>query len=67
MEYSLVGVDSDAFCVMGYVTKALKKEGRSQQVADEYRKKAMDGDYQNLLRVSMKEINKLNLEIEEAQ
>jgi hypothetical protein len=44
-------VDSNAFSVMGAVTRALKRAGQGGLV-DEYRSKAMAGDYYNLLRVS---------------
>ena len=47
-----IGIDGNAFAVMGAVTKALKKAGQDDKV-EEYRTKAMSGDYDNLLRVSM--------------
>jgi hypothetical protein len=59
-KYSLVGVDGNAFCVMGYVTRAMRKEGKSNEEIDEYRKKAMSADYNNLLCESMNMIDELN-------
>lgn len=47
-KYSLVGVDGNAFSVMGYTTRALKREGLGDKV-DEMHKKAMSGDYSNLI------------------
>ena len=44
---------------MGYVGKALKNEGLGNMV-DEYQKKAMSGDYNNLLRVSLEYLDKAN-------
>lgn len=48
----LIGNDGNAFAIMGQVTKALKRAGHADLV-DEYRKEAMSGDYDNLLRVTM--------------
>lgn len=45
-------VDGNAFAVMGAVVRALKRAGQADKVA-EYRQKAMSGDYNNLLAVSM--------------
>ena len=58
-KYSLVGIDGNAFYVMGYVSKALKREGLSNLV-DEYLKDAKSSDYNHLLVVSMKYIDKAN-------
>ena len=59
MKYDLVGVDGNAWAVMGYVGRALKNEGLGNMV-DEYQKKAMSGDYDNLLRVSLEYLDKAN-------
>ncbi len=48
--------DGNAFAVMGAVTKALKSAGQRDKV-EEYRTKAMSGDYDNLLRVSMEYVD----------
>ncbi len=58
-KYSLVGIDGNAFYVMGYVSKALKREGLSNLV-DEYQKDAKSSDYNHLLVVSMKYIDMAN-------
>ncbi len=50
--YSLVGVDGNAFFIIGYVTRAMKREGFSKEEIDEYRHQAMSGDYSNLVVVS---------------
>jgi 5-hydroxyisourate hydrolase-like protein (transthyretin family) len=47
----LVGEDGNAFAILGKVTKALRREGRDD-LATEYQKEAMSGDYDNLLRVT---------------
>lgn len=49
----LTGNDGNAFSIMGRVISALKKSGASKDAIEEYRKKAMSGDYDNLLRVTM--------------
>ena len=37
--YTLVGVDGNAFAIMGYVLLAMKDEGFSKEERDEYKKK----------------------------
>lgn len=63
-KYDLVGVDGNAFCVMAYVAKAMKNEGKSKEEIDEYYKDAKSSDYYHLLAVSVEMIEKLNDEIE---
>lgn len=46
-----ININGNAFSVMGAVIKALKQDGQADKV-EEYRAKAMAGDYDNLLRVS---------------
>lgn len=48
----LVGLDGNAFAIMGRVAQSLKKGGYSHLVK-QYQDEAMSGDYNNLLRVSM--------------
>ena len=48
----LVGLDGNAYAVMGRVTKALKN-AKLGHLCDEYLSKAMSSDYNNLLKVSM--------------
>ena len=50
---SLVGIDGNAFAIMGAVIRGLQRAGNSKAVIDEYKKKAMSGDYDNLICVSM--------------
>ena len=49
-------IDGNAFAVMGAVTKALKRAGLADKVA-EYRAKAMASDYNNLLLVSLEYVD----------
>lgn len=58
--YSLIGVDGNAFSVMGYVAKAMRECHKSKEEIDAYYKDAMSGDYNNLLCVSMDMLEILN-------
>lgn len=59
-KYDLVGVDGNAFCVMGYVMNAMKRERFTSQEIKEYHKKATSSDYHNLLCVSVEYVDKCN-------
>ena len=50
----LVGKDGNAFFIIGRVTKAMKHAGVVGETIEAFRKEAMAGDYDNLLRVCMK-------------
>ena len=60
MEYNLVGINGNAFAIMGYVVKALKKENKSQEDINNYLEKARSIDYDNLVKVSQEVIEELN-------
>lgn len=60
MKYSLVGVDGNAFAIIGYVCSAMKKEGLDPARITDYKKDAMSDDYTHLLVVSMDVIDELN-------
>ena len=66
MKYDLVGVDGNAFAVMGYVLKAMKECKMSKEEQSDYQTKAMSGDYNNLLTVSIEMIDKCNEIVEES-
>ena len=63
-KYSRIGVDGNAFSVMGYVIECLKKQCKTEKEIKAYTEAAMSGDYDNLLQVSMTTLNKLNEERE---
>jgi hypothetical protein len=65
MKYSLVGVDGNAFKVMGYVRRAMRDCGKPQEEGDAYVMDAMNGDYDHLLAVSVTMLDALNGEAEE--
>lgn len=62
-KYSLIGVDGNAFAIMGYTARALKHTGHADLVHDMYRE-AQGSDYDNLLQVCMKYIDIANGEEE---
>lgn len=59
MTYDLVGVDGNAYAIMGYTARALRREGLSELV-EPMHKEATAGDYNNLLCVCMKYVDKAN-------
>jgi hypothetical protein len=59
MKYSLVGVNGNAFALMGYTGRALKNEGLRDKV-DEMYAKATSGDYDNLIRVCLEYLDLAN-------
>lgn len=58
--FSLVGVDGNAFSVMGYVSRAMKQAGYTEEEIKQYTKQAMSSDYNHLLAVSVEFIDKCN-------
>lgn len=60
MKYDLTTVDSNAYCIMGYIIAAMRKEGYTEAQVKEYRSKAMSSDYNNLVAVSLDYLDKLN-------
>lgn len=58
-KYSLIGVDGNAFAIMGYTAKALRREGLGAQIP-EMQSKAMSGDYNNLICVCMEYVDMAN-------
>lgn len=47
----LVGVDGNAFSLMGHFSKCARKQGWNQSEIDKVMQEAMAGDYDNLLRI----------------
>jgi hypothetical protein len=62
--FTLVGVDGNAFCVMGYVANAMKKAKMTREEISEYQKDAMSSDYNHLLAVSAEMIEIVNETLE---
>lgn len=59
-KYTLVGISSNAFAVMEYVTRCMTKEGKSNEQIKEYSKDATSSNYDHLLSVSVAMITRLN-------
>jgi len=49
----LVGADGNAFAVLGKAIHTARCAGWSQEKIEEFRKKAMEGDYDHLLQTCM--------------
>ena len=58
--YSLIGIDRNAFAIMGYVQRAMRHEKFTKEEIDAYIKKATSSDYYHLIVVSMEQIEKCN-------
>ena len=58
--YTLVGVDGNAYAIMGYVRIAMRRAGMSKEDIDVYTKDATSSDYNHLLVVSCEIIDKVN-------
>jgi len=60
MKYNLVGVDGNAWAVMGYVRNAMREQKFTKLEMDVYMRDAMLMDYNHLLCVSMDMVDKCN-------
>ena len=61
--YTLVGVDGNAFSIMGYVRNAMKACNKTKSEIDAYTNDAMSSNYPHLICVSNDMIDKLNEEL----
>ena len=64
--YTLVGVDGNAFAIMGYTARALKNTGH-RDLVEKMRTEAMSGDYNNLICVCDSYIDIANEGLEEEE
>jgi hypothetical protein len=53
VKMKLVGLDSNAFSLMGAFKQNARRQGWNKEEIDVVMKKCMSGDYDNLLRVLM--------------
>ena len=67
MKYSLIGIDGNAYSIMGYVRKAMREEGKTAEEMKAYVDKATSGDYTHLLVFSMDVIDELNNKVIESK
>jgi len=56
-EVELAGENGNAFAILDKVSKALRKAGTDKEYIDSYLHKVMDGDYDHLLRITMKYVD----------
>lgn len=49
----LLGVDGNAFAIMGFTRRELRRAGNSKDVIAQYTEQAQSGDYDNVIRTSM--------------
>ena len=59
-KYTLVGVDGNAYAIMGYVRRCMREVGMSQKQVDAYIKDATSDNYTHLLYVSSEMVDKCN-------
>jgi hypothetical protein len=59
-KYNLVGIDGNAFSVMGYVRSAMREQKFTSEEIKNYTDRAMSSDYNNLLCVSIDMIEQCN-------
>ena len=64
MEYCLIGIDGNAYSLMGYTARALRKEGLGSLVKT-MQEEATSSDYYHLICVCQKYIDMVNLKIQE--
>lgn len=53
IKVKLTGTDGNAFALMGKVTDALRRAGRTQEEIKQFTEEAMSGDYDHLLQTCM--------------
>ena len=58
--YSLVGVDGNAYSIMGYTARAMRKAGFSNVEIDQMYKEAEASDYYHLIAICDGYIGKVN-------
>ena len=58
--YTLVGVDGNAYAIMGYTQRAMRQSGFSKDEIDQMLAEATSGDYYNLIAVCNGWIDKCN-------
>lgn len=54
---NLVGVDGNAFAIIGFTSKALKAAGASKEYVKAYQDLAFSGDYDNVIATSMRALD----------
>ena len=63
--YTLVGVDGNAYAIMGYTQRAMRQTGFSKDEIDQMLDEAKESDYYHLIAVCNGWIDKCNERIDE--
>ena len=63
--FSLIGVDGNAFSLMGYTAKAMRMSGFTKDEIDKMYEEATSGDYTDLIYVCSEYVDKANERIED--
>ncbi len=58
--FNLVGIDGNAFSVMGYVQRAMRTANFTREERFQYLEDAQSSDYDHLLCVSVEMVDKVN-------
>lgn len=58
--YSLVGVGGNAFAIIGYITRIMRRNHLPKERINDYVNKAMSGDYDNVIQQSLEIVDELN-------
>ena len=59
-KYDLVGINGNAYSIMGYVQKAMQEQNFSKEDINNYLSDAKSDDYNHLLQVSISMVDKCN-------
>lgn len=59
-EYTLEGIDGNAYAILGYVQRSMHQEARPRTEIAAFLKKATSSDYDNLVSYSIFMVDQLN-------
>lgn len=60
----LLGIDGNAYNVMGVTAREMKRMGYTEKQIRQYHEEATSSDYDNLLRVSMRYLDDPDMQVE---
>lgn len=63
-KYSLIGIDGNAFSIMGYTARAMQKEGFSEEEINAMYDEAKAGNYYHLVAVCNSYVRAVNERVE---
>lgn len=62
-KYDLQGINGNAFCVLGYTTRAMRREHYSTDEIRNFEGRATSRDYDYLLSLCMEKIDEINARV----